>query len=300
MDRPVSILLFGRTGQLARALLVSMDAGVRVHSLSRVDADFLDPRAVAAATMLASGADVVVNATAYTSVDKAESEEALAYRINAESVGALAQACRVRGLPLIHISTNYVFNGEMATPYVEDDPADPLNAYGRTKLAGEEMVRAALDRHAIVRTSWLYSAHGSNFVRTMLRLGAARGEVRVVDDQYGAPTSAASLAAAIIAMAKRIVRAPSASCFGTFHYTNSGEATWHTFAQAIFAQPQWAGIKANVIPVSAVNYRAAAQRPRNGRLACAKIEQTYTLSRPRWQDELSRLAEAGLVAPDTS
>ena len=208
MDRPVSILLFGRTGQLARALLASTGTSVRVHSLSRLEADFFDPRAVAAAMMAASSADVVVNATAYTAVDKAENDEALAHRINAESVGALAEACRVRGLPLIHISTNYVFNGAKATPYVEDDPANPLSAYGRTKLEGEEAVRAVLDRHAIVRTSWLYSAHGSNFVRTMLRLGAARREVRVVDDQHGAPTSAASLAAAIIAMANRIVAPP--------------------------------------------------------------------------------------------
>jgi dTDP-4-dehydrorhamnose reductase len=286
-EQPVSILVFGRTGQLGRALVAAAGPGVQLRSLARADANFLEPRSVAEAVMAARDADVVINAAAYTAVDRAESEETAARRVNAESVGALAQACRARGLPLIHVSTNYVFDGAKASPYTEDDAARPLNAYGRSKLAGEDAIRAALDGHVIVRTSWLYSAEGDNFVRTMLRLGRVQDAVSVVDDQHGTPTSAASLAAALIAIATRIARAPPVDCFGTFHYTGVGEATWCEFARAIFAA---AGLETTVIPITSAAYPTAARRPSNGVLDCGKIDRAFGFSRPHWRDELARVA----------
>jgi dTDP-4-dehydrorhamnose reductase len=287
MERPLSILLFGRTGQLARALVAAAGPGVQLRSLARADADFLEPKSVADAVAAARDANVVINAAAYTAVDRTESEDAVARRVNAESVGALAQACRTRGLPLIHVSTNYVFDGAKPSPYVEDDAARPLNAYGRSKLAGEDAIRTALDRHVIVRTSWLYSAEGDNFLRTMLRLARTQNVVSVVDDQRGTPTSAVSLAAALIAIATRIARAPSAERFGTFHYTDAGMATWCEFARAIFAA---AGLDTTVIPITSAEYLAAARRPSNGVLDCGKIDRVFGLGRPHWRDELAQMA----------
>ena len=201
MTAPIAVLLFGRTGQVGGALLSAAAArgGFVVRALGRDEADFSDPESVRASVMDADAADIVVNAAAYTNVVKAEADDDLAQTVNGASVAALAGACGVRGIPLVHLSTDYVFDGKKAAPYVEGDPPHPLNVYGRSKLAGEEAIRAILDRHVILRTSWVYGTEGANFVNTMLRHGAEQDEIRVVDDQHGAPTSAGDIADAILA-----------------------------------------------------------------------------------------------------
>jgi dTDP-4-dehydrorhamnose reductase len=289
----VSVLQFGATGQLARASIRAAAARpqIRLRALARDVADFRAPESAAMAVWQAERLDVVINATAYTAVDKAESEEALAHTVNAEAVGVLAEACRARGVPLIHISTDYVFDGIKPAPYREDDPTRPLGAYGRTKLAGEDAIRARLDRHAIVRTSWIYSADGANFVKTMLRLGAEREELRVVDDQHGAPTAAAGLAEALLTIAERIARGAPAEAFGTFHYSDAGETTWRRFAEAIFAGAPWANIRARVVPIPTADYPTPARRPQNSRLDCAKIEHVYDIRRQPWQPSLTRVLD---------
>jgi dTDP-4-dehydrorhamnose reductase len=280
--------MFGKTGQVAQALLHAAEGRCTVRALGRDDVDFLYPDRIGQAAAR-HNADIAVNATAYTAVDKAESDEAAARAINAESVGALARACAAQGLPLIHISTDYVFDGTKPAPYVETDAPYPLGVYGRTKLAGEDAIRAAGGRHAILRTSWVYGVTGTNFVKTMLRLGKERPELRVVDDQHGAPTAAASIARAILTMAERMVAAPAPECFGTFHYTDAGETTWRRFAEAIFAR---AGMNMRVVPIATADYPTPARRPANSRLDCTKIERIYGVVRPRWQDEVERVVDA--------
>jgi len=284
------ILQFGTIGQLGIELMAAArDAGLPVTAISQDVADFTRPDDVVRAVR-ETEADIVVNAAAYTAVDKAESEEALARTINADTVGAMAQACAARGLPLIHVSTDYVFDGAKPAPYVETDRVNPQNAYGRTKLAGELAVAAATPRHVILRTSWVYSAHGNNFVKTMLRLGTERDTLNVVNDQYGAPTSAANIAAAILSIARALhARAPQDS-FGTFHFTDGGETSWYGFAQAILEEAQaWTAIKAQVHPIPTSGYPTPARRPVNSRLDCAKIERVYGIGLVPWRDALTRV-----------
>lgn len=282
------ILQFGKTGQLACELLgiaaTSNDIVLRV--VPREEADFTRPEEVAEIVRTTHAVDAVINATAYTAVDKAEAEPELARQINARSVEALARACGARHIPLVHVSTDYVFNGMKAGPYTEEDGTDPLNVYGLTKLEGEEAIRAAGNRHIILRTSWVYSAHGRNFVKTMLQLGAAREELRIVDDQHGAPTSAKDIAHAIFSVVRRIVAQEDESLFGTFHFTDSGETTWRGFAEAIFEQAA-TPIRARVVAISTAEYPTPARRPLNSRLDCTKIKRVYGLAPPPWRESLS-------------
>jgi len=258
------------------------------------------PQDVARAVGEAGGIDVVINAAAYTAVDKAEAEEAVAQQINSETVGVLAEACARRDLPLIHVSTDYVFDGNKTTPYIESDATNPLNAYGRSKLGGERAIHSSGVRHVILRTSWIYSAFGANFVKTMLRLGVERDELRVVDDQYGAPTAAGDLAAAIFCIAHSIVHARADAMFGTYHYTGGGVTTWHDFAATIMADAKWAGVRASVVPISTDEYPLPARRPKNSRLDCAKITRTFGITpvplRAALEDVLGEIRrERGLV-----
>jgi dTDP-4-dehydrorhamnose reductase len=299
--RHITVLQFGTVGQLARELIraASDQAHLSIRALHLDRVDFRYPEQVIDAVRTAGPVDVVINATAYTAVDKAESEQDLARQINAQSVAALAQTCSERDIPLIHVSTDYVFDGTKAEPYLESDEPNPLGAYGRTKLEGEEAIRVATDRHVIVRTSWVYSAHGSNFVKTMLRLGAERDELRIVDDQHGAPTSSANLASAILAMVTQIATGGGSDLFGTFHYADQGETTWRRFAEAIFEEAApWTAIKARVIPVTTSEYPTAARRPLNSRLNCTKIERVYGIVRPSWRVSLTRVMEEIKAACD--
>ncbi len=274
----MKILVFGKTGQVATELQRQAD----VIALGREDADLSDPAACAAA-IAARDVDVVINAAAYTAVDKAEEEEALASVINGEAPAAMAQACAAKGIPLVHISTDYVFDGSGDAPWQPEDATAPLGAYGRSKLAGEEGIRGASGSFAILRTSWVFSAHGNNFVKTMLRLGETRDALTVVADQIGGPTGAAEIAAACLSMAKQLVAGgPS----GTYHFAGAPDVSWADFAREIFAQ---AVLKVDVTDIPARDYPTPAKRPYNSRMDCATLEQDFAIKRPDWRRSLAQV-----------
>ncbi len=295
------IVVTGRQGQIAASLVErGRGAGVEVVSLARPEVDLLEPDAMARAIEAARG-DVVVNAAAYTAVDRAKSEPDLAMRVNAEGARAVAAAAAGVGRPVVQISTDYVFDGALDRPYREDDPVAPVSVYGRSKLAGEYAVAAANPRHVIVRTAWVYSPFGHNFVRTMLRLGLTRGEVGVVADQWGAPTSALDVADALIAMARRLVAEPdNAGLYGAFHATGSLYTTWAGFAQAIFAQAATLGRKpVAVTPIATAQYPTAAARPANSRLDVGKLARVYGLALPDWPRSMEDCVERLILSPPT-
>jgi len=292
-----ALLVFGAGGQVGEELRrLGARAGIPVRALPRAEADITDPAAVRAA-VCGSGARVVVNAAAYTKVDLAESESAAARAINAEAPGHVAAACREAGLPLLHLSTDYVFDGTKGSPYRECDPVAPLGVYGSSKEAGERAVRQALDRHVIVRTAWVFAAHGHNFVRTMLRLGESRDHLRVVDDQRGSPTSAADIAAALLQIARRVTAAPDSAPWGTYHFTNAGSTTWHGFATAVFAERRrlTGAAPPRIDPITTADYPTPARRPAYSLLDCACIADAFGV-RPRpWAAALSPVMEEILV-----
>ncbi len=299
--KPMTVLQFGETGQVARELLRLAGEDYRIQVIGRKGADFADPQSAAEIVRGHKGCDAVVNAAAYTAVDKAESDEATAMAVNAESVGLLASACAVRAVPLIHLSTDYVFDGQSPSPYREDDATNPINVYGKSKLAGETRIRQVLPQHVIIRTSWVYSPYGANFLKTMLRLGIERDELRVVNDQVGAPTAAADIADAIHAVLRRLRTAQSPDLFGTFHYTASGRASWYDFATAILAEGRkYYPVKAKLQAINSSQYPTPAARPRNSLLDCGKIESVYDIRRAPWEngmrDVISRLAQEGGVS----
>jgi dTDP-4-dehydrorhamnose reductase len=274
----VRILVFGATGQVAREIA----RRAPVTALGRDAADLSDPGACAAA-VTASDAAAVINAAAYTAVDRAETEEDLATVVNGAAPAAMARAAAEKGVPFLHVSTDYVFDGSGETPWKPDDPVGPLGAYGRSKLAGERGVRAAGGRHAILRTSWVFSAHGANFVRTMLRLGRGRDALRVVDDQTGGPTAAGDIAAALLAMARALHDgAPG----GTYHFAGAPDVTWAGFARGIFAR---AGLEVAVTGIPSSDYPTPARRPANSRLDCAALEADFGIPRPDWRAGLDRV-----------
>lgn len=283
------LLVTGTQGQVARALIERGAAeGVAIEALGRPTYDLLEPSGIARA-IGAACADVVVNAAAYTAVDKAESEPDLAMRINRDGAGAIAQAAATRGLPVIQLSTDYVFDGTLDRPYREDDPVAPINVYGGAKLAGERAVAAANPAHVILRTAWVYSPFGANFVKTMLRLGETREAVNVVADQWGSPTSALDIADAILAIARRLRAAPrDPSLYGVFHLVGSGEATWADFAKAIFSQAERYGRNpVGVAPIATSDYPTLARRPANSRLDTAKLQEIYGIRLPDWRASLA-------------
>lgn len=282
------LLVFGKTGQVATEL-ARRAPGARC--LGREEADLADP-ATCAAAIEADAPGVVINAAAWTAVDKAEAEEEAARVVNAEAPGAMARACARRGIPFLHVSTDYVFDGAGARPWRPEDPVAPLGAYGRTKLAGEAAVRAARGTHAILRTSWVFSAHGANFVKTMLRLSEARDRLNVVADQIGGPTPAAAIAEALLGMAAALAADPSKG--GTYHFAGAPDASWADFAREIFAR-SGRGVAVMDIPTSA--YPTPARRPLNSRLDCTSFTQTFGIRRPDWKTGLAEvLAELGATA----
>ena len=279
----LKICLFGRTGQVATELQRRVGPAVSVTALSREDADLTKPESCAAAVRAAE-ADVIINAAAYTAVDKAEDEEDLATRINAEAPGAMAAAAAARGLPFLHVSTDYVFDGSHDRPIAEGDPVAPLSAYGRSKRAGERAVAAAGGAHAILRTAWVFSAHGSNFVKTMLRVGADRDQLRVVDDQTGGPTAAHDIADALIAMARAY--GDGRGVDGVFHYSGTPATTWCGFAREIFRQAD--GLNPpEIVPIRTADWPAAAVRPAHAVLECRLIREAYGIAQPDWRASLA-------------
>jgi len=286
------ILVFGTTGQLARELLRRAPEGVSLTALGRDQADLGKPDACAEAVARAE-ADLIINAAAHTAVDLAESEPALADTVNGEAPGAMARAAAKRGLPFLHVSTDYVFDGSGTRPWREDDPVAPLGAYGRSKLLGERLIAEAGGSAVILRTAWVFSAHGKNFVKTMLRLGAERDTLSVVDDQQGGPTAAADIADALFTIARAYGEGRGGP--GIFHFAGAPTVTWADFAESIFASshlPRKPVV--NRIPASA--YPTPAQRPANSALDCSRILETYGIKQPDWQKSLSdvlRELEAG-------
>ncbi|MBD3763536.1 MAG: dTDP-4-dehydrorhamnose reductase [Rhodobacterales bacterium] len=281
-------LVFGRSGQVATELARLLPEAV---FLGRQAADLTDPAACAAA-VAAHPADVVINAAAWTAVDRAEAEEDAATLVNAASPAAIAAACAERGTPFLHVSTDYVFDGSGTAPRRPDDPVGPLGAYGRSKLAGEAGVRAAGGPHAILRTSWVFSAHGANFVKTMLRLSETRDTLGVVADQTGGPTPAADIAAALATMARAFAAGQGVT--GTFHFAGAPDVTWADFAREILARAGRA-VTVNDIPTAA--YPTPAQRPANSRLDCSTLTAAYGIARPDWRAGLDAvLAELGAKA----
>lgn len=292
------VLILGTPGQLGHELMkAAWPAGTELAGRAHPEFDMARPEDVDAA--VADGDwDVVVNATAYTAVDKAESERDLAYAVNAAGVERLALACKAKGVPLIHVSTDYVFDGTKPhpEPYVETDPVCPVNVYGASKEAGEALLRAAWERHVILRTSWVYAAHGANFVKTMLRFGRERPEMRVVDDQYGAPTAAADLAAAIVKIAVQTAGKTDAP-WGTYHLTGTGWTTWAGFAEHIFQRLERSeGKRPTLHRIAAAEYPTPAARPANSRLDCAKIKAAFGIETPLWRESLDRVLDELLAS----
>lgn len=281
------IFVFGKTGQVAIELQRLGD----VVALGRDQADLSDPQACADA-IRTYAPRAVINAAAYTAVDRAEEEEALATIINGDAPAAMARVCMELGIPLIHISTDYVFGGTGERPWQPDDPTDPQNAYGRSKLEGEIGIRNSGAVHVILRTSWVVSAHGANFVKTMLRLSETRDSLNVVADQIGGPTPARDIAAACFEIAKQLIQDPTKS--GTYHYSGAPDMSWADFASEIFAQ---SSRRVTVTPIPTADYPTPAQRPLNSRLECRETEQAFAIQRPDCHDGLQKILKSLEVIP---
>lgn len=277
----MTILVFGKTGQVARELQALAPVGAPIIALGREEADLGAPGTCAAAIERHTP-KVVINAAAYTSVDRAEDEEELATQVNGGAPAEMAKACVVRDIPFIHLSTDYVFNGRGDTAWRPDDETAPISAYGSSKLAGEQGVAAAGGRHVILRTSWVFSAHGQNFVTTMLRLGAGRDQLRVVADQVGGPTPAAAIAQACLTISDQLTNDPGKS--GIYHFAGAPDASWADFARAIFAQ---AGLVCEVADINTTDYPTPARRPANSRLDCRTTEGIFGIARPDWRAGLA-------------
>jgi dTDP-4-dehydrorhamnose reductase len=276
------ILIFGKSGQVGRELArVSWPEQYSLVHFGRADCDLEDTDAIGRAVR-DTGAGIVINAAAYTAVDRAESEPGKAARVNRDAPAAMAFACAKSGAALIHLSTDYVFDGSKTEAYGEDEPIAPLSIYGYTKAEGEAAVRGSIPEHIILRTSWVFASHGTNFVRTVLRLANERPELRIVNDQWGAPTAARDIADAIAAIVRSVAQQRPA--WGTFHFTSSEPTTWHGFARSIV---ELSGLSAKVIPITTADYRAAARRPRYSVLDCGRIGRAYGIAQPSWRRVLT-------------
>lgn len=282
------IAVTGRRGQVARALAeAGLGLNVDIINLGYPQLDLAAPETVEPA-LNAAAPDIVVNAAAYTAVDQAERESEIATAVNGAGAGAVAEGARALGVPIIHISTDYVFDGNKTTAYVEEDLVAPATAYGASKLVGEQAVAAATGDHVILRTAWVYAPYGKNFVRTMLAFAETRDEVRVVHDQLGSPTYAPDIAVAIIGIARNVLRNPSDPLLrGIFHLAGNGETSWAEFASAIFAFLAAKGLRTpKLTPIPSADYPTSARRPANSRLNCAKLARVHGIELPTWHDSL--------------
>ncbi len=281
------LLVTGREGQVAQSLAERAAAhpGVEIVAAGRPELDLTQPDTVRRA-ILDARPDVVVSAAAYTAVDQAEDEPDMAFAVNAAGAGAVAEAARDCGAPVIHLSTDYVFAGDAVGPYREDDATGPRSVYGRSKLEGERLVAAANPRHVVLRTAWVYSPFGKNFVRTMLRLAETRDALSVVADQWGNPTGALDIADAVLHVAARIAR-PDFAAWGVYHFAGAGEANWSGFAREIFKESAaCGGPSAMVTDIATADYPTKAERPANSRLDTTRFEAVFGLAPPPWRDSL--------------
>jgi dTDP-4-dehydrorhamnose reductase len=289
------ILVFGRSGQVGWELRHKLACLGQVTAVDYPEIDFTRPDSIREAVRAAQPA-VIVNAAAYTAVDKAEAEPALAYAINAVAPGVLAEEGRRLGSILVHYSTDYVFDGTKQGAYLETDSPNPMNVYGKTKLAGDEAIESAGGDYLILRTSWVYGARGSNFLLTMLRLAKERAELRIVDDQTGAPTSSECIAQATADLLAQLL-APQGGGLqgrsGIYNLTNAGETTWFGFAKAFLSKPpEVTGVIASdLIPITTAEFPRPAKRPANSRLSCRRVEEAFGVRMPHWEDALSMVLE---------
>ncbi|MGF1649125.1 MAG: dTDP-4-dehydrorhamnose reductase [Hyphomicrobiaceae bacterium] len=289
------LLITGWHGQVATALVSAAAARTDITALAlgRPALDLCAPASIAGA--LADGRpDVIINTAAYTAVDRAEAEREAAHALNCEGARLIAREAYRRGAAIIHLSTDYVFDGTKPEPYVPSDPTAPINVYGETKLAGERAVAAENPRHAIVRTAWVYSPTGQNFLKTMLRLAEQRDEINVVADQRGSPTYAPHLAEALLDLAREMVarRSDDEAIWGTYHAAGSGEATWAEFAEQIFARSQrLGGACARVVPIPTTAYPTPARRPQNSRLDSSSFRQSTGRTLPDWREGVAECLE---------
>ena len=293
------IVVTGREGQVVRSLVERAVGKAEIVPLGRPELDLAGDSDAIRAAVIAARPDVIVSAAAYTQVDKAETDRNLAFAVNEHGPRAVASAARESGAPLIHISTDYVFDGTKDSSYVEEDPTTPTSVYGWSKLAGEQAVLAEQPNSAVLRTAWVYSPFGANFVKTMLRLAADGEEVGVVADQRGNPTSALDIADAILAVAANLHGGDEPSRRGIFHMSATGEASWAEFAEAIFATSATAGgPTARVKHIRTADYPTAARRPANSRLDSGKLEHAHGVCLPDWhssvKDVVSRLLKRGI------
>jgi len=278
----MTLLVFGRTGQVATELRTRAP---QASYLGRNAADLGDPAACAAA-IRDHAPSAVINAAACTGVDRAEEEEALATRVNGAAPGAMAAACAELDIPFVHISTDYVFDGSGEAPWRPEDPTGPLGAYGRSKLAGEAAVRGAGGTYAILRTSWVFSGHGANFLKTMLRLSETRDHLAIVADQVGGPTPAGGIAQACLRIAEVLADDPGKS--GTYHYAGAPDTSWAGFAREIFAV---AGRDVTVEDIPTSDYPTPAARPLNSRLDCSATGATFGIARPDWRQAVREIVK---------
>jgi dTDP-4-dehydrorhamnose reductase len=282
------VAVTGSRGQIVRSLVErAAQRDAEIVTLARPSFDLVDPSTILR-TVESVAPDMIVNAAAYTAVDKAESEEALADEINGVGAGSVARAAKRLGIPVIQVSTDYVFEGTLDWPYREDDLTGPINAYGRSKLAGEQAVKEATPHHVILRISWLYSPFGANFVRTMLRLAETRDKIGVVADQIGQPTCALDVADGVLTICDKLKDQPGEErLFGTFHMAAAGAASWADFAEAIFTETARRGRRrAAVARITTEQYPTPARRPSNSRLDAQKLAEIYGVALPPWRNSL--------------
>lgn len=278
----------GATGQVGGALVAGPPPGVRIIAPARAALDLAKPDP--GEMIVREGITAIVNCGAYTAVDRAESEPDLAMAINGHGPGVLAQAAAAAGIPIVQVSTDYVFAGDKQGAYREDDETDPQGAYGRTKLVGERAVAASGAVHAIVRTAWVVSATGHNFVKTILRLGAERDRLGIVDDQHGSPTHAGDLAAALGVVARALESGQRSS--GLWHFTNRGETSWYDLAKHIFLRASIHGFKAPIVePIATSDYPTAARRPANSLLATDRIKRDFGIEPRRWEPAIDEIVD---------
>lgn len=288
----MAILLLGQNGQVARCVQArAARLGSSLIVAGREAVDLARPDlARPILEKLSHDATAIINATAYTAVDKAEEEPDRARAVNTDAPAMIAALAADRGIPFVHVSTDYVFDGSGDVPHRPDDPTNPLGIYGRTKRDGEDAVREVGGTYVILRTSWVFSEHGSNFVRTMLRLGSERDKLRVVDDQVGGPTAAADIASALLHIASHLIREPLAS--GTYHLSGAPDVSWAAFAREIMAK---SGLPCEIEPITTSEYPTPAPRPLNSRLDCTTSHETFGIARPDWRTGLGEVL-AGLRA----
>jgi len=284
--------IIGSNGQLGWELVRIAEArGLNILALDYPEIDISDPASIDS-QIESKGIDLIINAAAYTAVDRAESEPKVAFAVNCEGPAHLADRCRKRGIPLIHVSTDYVFDGTKPGAYIEGDPVAPLGVYGESKAAGEAEVRNRLPEHVILRTAWLCGVHGRNFVKTILKLGRERDTLKVVSDQFGCPTFAADLADAILEVVCQVKKNQSVK-WGTYHYCGAGKTTWHGFATAIFeiAGKYEKFVVKSVVPISSAEYPTSVKRPANSVLDCTKIERYFGILPRPWEESLTTMIE---------